>query len=522
MVIDEKKIRKIGMIAALVVSLGGSTVIAGWQFRIPWMRGEVLDNFAAPNTGLLMLLCGLAVILQSTQYKFLRLLGAALSLPVFALGLATFVERIAGVDLGVDRLFMAHRLSDWGSKIPFPGRMSTTTSANFMLAGVAIATLKIRARKPISDFFAAGIGTVCYFGMIGYLYATKLLYGSVTSSVTVALFTILTISLWSSSRTLTFARYITGDLAGGIMARRVVLSILMVMPLLGWLEVRGRNADLFSREVGIALFVVVATVIFTALALHTALTLDAIDSRRSQAEAGLIQTEKLAAAGRMAATIAHEINNPLGAVTNLLYLCRTVEMDSKTRDSYLEMAEEEVRHLAMISKQTLGFYRESASPMVVDCAELTQQVISLYRSRLANKGVELQQNLDPDVMVWCVAGELRQVLVNLVSNALDACPSKGGIISITSSQIAGTVQIEVSDNGHGVNERDRERIFEPFFTTKESFGTGLGLWVSKGLMQKNGGRLELISNKLPFRTTFRLSLPAVTAADKGATASRLA
>jgi signal transduction histidine kinase len=512
---DEKLFRTIGRSGATILCAAGLAVIAGWQFRIPFLRGELFDTFVAPNTALLMVVCGVSILFQSTRYRPAQIFGASLSIVVFAFGFAVFLERILGVNYQIDALFMSHRLSDWVG-FPYPGRFSITTSIDFILAGIALATLRMPTAA--SDYAAAGVAMFCYFGIIGYLYQARLLYGHITSSYTIAMFVILAISLWCSSRTLYFARYFTGDLAGGIVARRVVSSILVWLPLLGLLELQGRRKEFFSRETGIAFLVVSATIIFTLQVLRTARILDELDRRRSLAEAGLIQTEKLAAAGRMAATIAHEINNPLGAVTNLLYLCRSVDMDAATRDSYLAMAEEEVRHLALISKQTLGFYRESAEPTVVDCGDIIQQVVALYRSRIANKGIEIQQDLYTGVRARCVAGELRQVLVNLVSNAFDACPSSKGIIYIASRVTSGSVVLDVSDNGHGVKPENRERIFEAFFTTKESVGTGLGLWVSKGLIEKNSGKLEVVTNDLPFSTTFRLTLPAAKAVDQSATA----
>jgi signal transduction histidine kinase len=512
---DEKLFRTIGRIGAAIICAGGLAVIAGWQYRIPFLRGELLGTFIAPNTALLMVVCGVSILLQSTRQRPAQIIGSALSVPVFAFASAVFLERILGVDYAIDGLFMSHRLSDWVG-FPHPGRFSFTTAVSFIFAAIALATLRLPTKT--SDYSAAAVALLSYFGVIGYLYQAKLLYGRITSTYTIALFAILAISVWCSSRTLYFPRYFTGDLPGGIVARRVVSSILIWLPLLGWLEVQGRRTEFFSRETGIAFVVVSASMIFTLQVLRTARMLDEIDRRRSLAEAGLIQTEKLAAAGRMAATIAHEINNPLGAVTNLLYLCRTVDMDAATRDSYLAMAEEEVRHLALISKQTLGFYRESAEPTVFDCAGIIEQVVALYRSRVANKGIEIRQELCIDARVYCVAGELRQVLVNLVANAFDACPSSKGIIYIASRVTSDKVVLEVSDNGHGVKPEDRKRIFEAFYTTKENVGTGLGLWVSKGLIEKNAGKIEVLGNDLPFSTTFRLTLPAAKAADHSATA----
>jgi signal transduction histidine kinase len=173
---------------------------------------------------------------------------------------------------------------------------------------------------------------------------------------------------------------VTSEFAGGIVARRFTILVLTLLPILGLLEIRGREAEVFDRGLGIALLVVVTASIIIAIALHTASVLNDVDRRRLQAEAVLIQTEKLAAAGRMAATIAHEINNPLSAITNLLYLSRLPNVDAASRESFLEKAEDELNRVALIAKQTLGFYRETASATAVDPKKIVTEVLELSRN----------------------------------------------------------------------------------------------------------------------------------------------
>jgi signal transduction histidine kinase len=344
--------------------------------------------------------------------------------------------------------------------------------------------------------------------LVGYIFNTSVLFGRVTAVPTIVMFMLLSISLWCGSKEKLLLNLVTSEFAGGIVARRFTILVLTLLPVLGFLEIRGRQAGIFDRGLGIALLVVVTASIIIAIALHTASVLNDVDRRRLQAEAVLIQTEKLAAAGRMAATIAHEINNPLSAITNLLYLSRLPNVDAASRESFLEKAEDELNRVALIAKQTLGFYRESVSATAVDPKKIVTEVLDLYRSRLTNRGIRIVQESNSHDSVVVSAGELRQVIANLVGNSIDACPQKDGVIRIRVLTQRGRVLIEVNDNGSGIRKEDQGRVFEAFFTTKKDFGTGLGLWVSKELVEKNGGQLSLVSNGRGSGATFTLSFPA--------------
>lgn len=232
-------------------------------------------------------------------------------------------------------------------------------------------------------------------------------------------------------------------------------------------------------------------------------------TERRQTEEALRRTEKLAAAGRLAATVAHEINNPLEALTNLVYLAEQAEgLPAEARD-HLGMAREELRRVEHISKQTLGFYRESVGPKAADLRPIILEVLDLYRRRIATKGVRLIQRLDAPATATVVSGEIRQVIANLVSNAIDATKS-GGAIEVEARSLPDGVEIEVSDSGTGIPEPDRERLFEPFFTTKADVGTGLGLWVSKSIIEKHRGAIRFESSQAQGEsgTRFLITLPA--------------
>jgi PAS domain S-box-containing protein len=221
-------------------------------------------------------------------------------------------------------------------------------------------------------------------------------------------------------------------------------------------------------------------------------------TERKRAEDALRKTEKLAAAGRLAASIAHEINNPLEAVTNLLYLLRHQPSLDDQAISYTDLAQHEISRVAEMTQQTLRFYRQSTLPVVANIAELLDSVITLYKGRLAGLQIEVSRRNGPRVDLYCFSGELRQLFANLIGNAIDAM-AHGGHLWLTvrrsRSWVDGTpgIRLFVADNGCGMTPATRLRIFEPFFTTKETTGTGLGLWVSSEIIAKHKGTVRVAS-----------------------------
>lgn len=238
-------------------------------------------------------------------------------------------------------------------------------------------------------------------------------------------------------------------------------------------------------------------------------------TRQIQAEEALRQAEKLAAMGRVAGIIAHEINNPLEAITNAFYLLRNhPSLDDEAR-YYASLAEQELQRAAHITRQTLSFYRESRQPIAISVTDLLDNVVELQqRPILASHIVTQKKYLSPGV-VRGFPGELRQVFLNLISNAIQAMPS-GGILRLRvadatdhETQRRG-VAVSITDTGNGVRREDAARLFQPFFTTKSAKGTGLGLWISKGIVQKYEGTIGFRSVHSPRGscTCFRVFLPA--------------
>ena len=227
------------------------------------------------------------------------------------------------------------------------------------------------------------------------------------------------------------------------------------------------------------------------------IVMDASDRKRS--EEALRKTEKLAATGRLAASIAHEINNPLEAITNLLYLLSNHADLVEPARSYVEMAEHEVRRISEITQQTLRFYRQSTLPARANFAELLDSVLSLHQGRLRNLGITVEKKYDSNADLYCFAGELRQVFANLIGNAIDAMPA-GGRLAVRAHRsrdwnnpARAGVRFQVADTGSGMLPDVRKHIFEPFFTTKEATGTGLGLWVSSEIVAKHKGSIRVRS-----------------------------
>jgi signal transduction histidine kinase len=200
-------------------------------------------------------------------------------------------------------------------------------------------------------------------------------------------------------------------------------------------------------------------------------------TERKQAEAALIRSEKLAVAGRLAASIAHEINNPLEAVINLCYLAKMTAADQETR-TYITMAEDELGRIAHITSQTLRFHRQQTAAVETDLGETVRSILSLYESGLVRAHVSVNFENEPTPPLVCFAGEMRQVLANMIANANDAMPN-GGVLRLRlrpSKDLrtgSPAVRITVADTGHGMSAETRKRIYEPFYTTRATWEPGL-------------------------------------------------
>ncbi len=235
-----------------------------------------------------------------------------------------------------------------------------------------------------------------------------------------------------------------------------------------------------------------------------------------RAEQALRNSEKHAMVGRLSAIMAHEINNPLEAVSNVLYLLGTrPDLDDESRQ-YVNIASQEMGRIAHIVKQTLGFYRESPLPIMIRIPELVDDIIGLYARKLADKKITVERHYENVGDIPAIPSEIRQVFSNLIINAIEASRTAGTLrVHIIASRDWGDtdrcgVRVVVGDTGTGIAPEHRQELFEPFFTTKGEKGTGLGLWVSNGIIQKHGGSIRVRSSVKPGHsgTCFSVFLPS--------------
>lgn len=233
---------------------------------------------------------------------------------------------------------------------------------------------------------------------------------------------------------------------------------------------------------------------------------------RKQAEQALIAAEKLAIVGRLASSVAHEINNPLEAMTNLLYLAeQTADPETKLN---LVAAQQELQRVSQIAANTLQFNRKKLLPGPTDILDTVQSVLTLYEGRIRQKGIRVTLDREECPPLTALGDEIRQVLVNLIGNAVDAM-QRDGVLKIRVRQCLQPetreqmVRITVADNGHGMSPATQAQIYKPFFTTKTNSGTGLGLWISADIIHRHRGSIRLRSSEAEGRsgTTFTLLLP---------------
>ncbi len=232
------------------------------------------------------------------------------------------------------------------------------------------------------------------------------------------------------------------------------------------------------------------------------------------------QNQKMVSIGRMAATIAHETNNPLESVVNLLFLLRD-EVVSEDGKRYVSAAERELGRVIDITRQTLNFYREANKPVEVHCAAMVEEVLSLYRRKLRSKNITLEREIGSVRGVLALPGEVRQVISNVIVNSIDATPLDGKIRvrleesrGYSGERQAG-VRLLVGDNGCGISQQSLRRIGDAFFTTKGQEGTGLGMWVTRGILRKYQGRMHLRSSTAKHRhgTVVSIFLPYTQSAE---------
>ncbi|MCU1310392.1 MAG: multi-sensor signal transduction histidine kinase [Candidatus Angelobacter sp.] len=501
---------KLAKLTSATLVIAGILICVGWQFRIGFLKGEMLGTFISPNAALLFVLFGISCLLQlRAKGAFLLDAGRLVGAMVVVFAGAIIVEHLFHLNMGIDARFFQHRMSDWTAKSP-PGRPHFPTLVAFFIAGIGAVTIRIRRAGSLSDWCATLIGVISYLSLIGYLYGLNVLYGGETLH-TAFLMALVATTLYAARSEPGIAQIISSAEAGGVVFRRVVAAIVLLMPLFGFISIRAQQDSVIGFEMGTVLLVVVTVFAFTAITAHTATVLNVLDAQRKRAEEQVVRSEKLAAAGRLSATIAHEVNNPLASVMNLLYLAETANSSKKTME-YIRSADTELKRASSIIKRTLGFYKDEANPEALSLSELVKEVLDLNESLLRSQ-IQVNAHFYSVGAVYARAGEIRQIIGNLLGNAIDAVQGyEEPEITITVQEMSDGVELSVGDNGSGVPRENLEQIFVPFFTTKKDVGTGLGLYVSRQLAEKNGGTLRVESSTIKrfAGTRFTLMLPLAT------------
>jgi PAS domain S-box-containing protein len=236
-------------------------------------------------------------------------------------------------------------------------------------------------------------------------------------------------------------------------------------------------------------------------------------TNRKTAELALIRSEKLLVTSRLASSVSHEINNPLEAITNLIYLAKLKAVDEEAR-AHLKETERELARIAYITNQSLRFHRQQSAPTEIDIAEELHEVMRFYEPRMSAANITLELDMQQVPEVRCCASEVRQVFGNLIQNGLEAMP-QGGRMTLRIRPCtdwrsgAHGVRVTIANTGNGMSLQTKKRIYEPFFTTKDGTNTGLGLWVAAGIVDRHGGSIQVWSSTNPERcgTAFSVILP---------------
>jgi signal transduction histidine kinase len=491
--------------AATFLIVAGSCVLLGWQFRVPLLRGEFQGTFVAPLTALYISLLGGCIFALGMwpDRRGVKWVTRFVALVVILHSLEIVWETVTGQYLPFHARFFAHRMDDW-LVTPTKGRYSFPAAMAFFFAASSLLFQTLRRYREASVLYIPSLA-VAYLALIGYAYSVQTLYGGYMALNTAMLFLILGIALACLRPDYGMPALLISDQAGGIVFRRMFPLVVIAFPMLGGLRLELQKDGWVSSEIGTALFVITTVIIFVSMLISMVRALDRLDTERTKAIAVMQQSEKLAVAGRLASTVAHEINNPLEAIVNLVYLLRLDPSLSAEAREYVKIMEQELARVSHMTRRTLGFYRETSSAIAVSLNDVVREITDIYGALAERRGINLRLALGADFRVRTVPTELRQILLNILINALEASPSTTGIVTVGTRAEDGFGVIEVEDNGDGIPADLQQKIFTPFFTTKQDTGTGIGLWVSRQLAEKSAGDLQFESQ--PGRTVFRLRLP---------------
>ncbi len=499
--------------------------LLGWLLHVPRLT-SVLPHYATmkPNTAvcLMLLAAGCWGRGRTAQFKGGQWSGAAADFAEWLsllLSGGTLMEYPLHIQEGLDGLLV--RLPVLTPDVP-PGRMAEGTAACLILLALGLLLMDRLPRVSVGLLIA--VAGISLSELIGFVFSAGPLFGvpwlsslavhTATCLLLLALAGLVARPQLEPIHSLYEQAYRKGR-TRWLLLGVTVLPLVVALPLLLLMR-----AGLSDAGFTLSMLVVLLTGIQTLILWEDSRMLIRAEERRVQAEQVLMQTEKLAVVGRLSASIAHEINNPLESVGTLVYLIQGAE-SLEEASKYAKMAQEELLRVTQITSQTLKSVRE---PTESNCepVEIMDSALRLLHGKLIASGVTVTQKFEVGAgSVNCKDGELRQVFINLISNALEAT-ARGGRLVVRIRRSRRTVfgrahgreetegvRIVLADNGTGMSLDVQRRIFEPFFTTKTETGNGLGLWVAQNLVEKHGGSLRVKSCTQPGRTgtVFSIFLP---------------
>src|SRR5688572_18734747 len=505
-------------VACALVTFGiGIAVLAGWALGIDTMQRLALGTIhMLPITAVTFAIASVSLWLQRETARettrasgYRSLAGRGLALLVLTIGLVTLAERVWGWDAGIDTLFFHDTLA----RLPYQpiGRMATNSAVTFTLVGAALFLLEGETRRirRIAHWFSTLGIIIAVLALIGHLYGAKQLFQmDVTAAMAVptacAFFT-LSVGILSARPNASWAGRIVSRTGTGMLARRLLLALAIGPVVLGWFFIRAREAELVSREVGVAILVVVVMAIQLTVLLRAA----AIVQRGERAQAMALENAAAArdeaeranrAKNDFLAVMSHELRTPLNAIIGYGSMMRDGIPDppSPAQHKQLERIGASAKHLLaliddVLSLSRLELGRERITPTSIGVAKLLEEAAAMMEPDARKKGLALSLAVpEKDVVMVTDAGKLRQALVNLIGNAVKFTDHGAVSIRAHAESEVDQVVFEVEDTGIGIAPENLPRVFEAFWQvdqapTRRVGGTGLGLHVTRRLVRLLGG-----------------------------------
>jgi signal transduction histidine kinase len=522
---------------SILALVSSAIVLVGWAIHSPLLVSFV-PGFVAMNPIVAASFVALSILLLlSLIPRVVPGLGPVRALVAGVILLISF-SRLGSqiIDLGLDQLLFPRRLALVPGLPPNRMAFATALAMGFTALGIMMLDVTTRRGRRPAEFAALASMLIALLGFLGYSYRVSSLYqfGAVIPMALHASinFLLLTAAILSARSDRGLMGIATSDTLGGVAARRLLPAAVLVPAGLGWLRIISHRLGFADTELTVSLLIIVDTLFFVLLIWSTSGLLLRADEMLRQRSVQLMQTEKLASLGQMVAGVAHEINNPLSFVSNnvavlqrdvaalqkLLELYR--QADAGIAASHPELAgqirqfaeqidltytlanvtdltgrsREGLRRIQQIVKDLRDFARlDEGELQQADLNAGIESTINIIQGRARKKQVIIEKDLGSLPTLWCFPAKVNQVVMNLIANAIDACPDAGKVI-VRSHAEADALCIEVIDNGPGIDATVRRRIFDPFFTTKPpGEGTGLGLSISYAIIQEHQGSIEVFS-----------------------------